>query len=213
MIRAFVFARGGSKTLPGKNIRPLNGKPLLAYAIEQAKASKHITDVTVSSDSDEILTIAQEYGALTVRRPEGLATDDCPELYAWKHAIGMFDDFETFVSVPATAPLRSTADIDACIEALGANDMAVAVTPSRGFHKLAIMESGLLKPISDAYRRQEAPLVYEITGSCYAAKREYVAKAQRLWEGKVVPVIVPAERSIDIDTIYDFKLAELLTKQ
>ena len=123
-IVAFIFARGGSKGLPGKNIRLLDGKPLIAWSIEHALAVKLIDRVIVSTDSDEIAAVAIEYGAeVPFMRPPELACDNSPEWFAWQHALDFLranegDMPNMFVSVPATAPLRSPDDIEKCIVAL-----------------------------------------------------------------------------------------------
>lgn len=121
----FVFARGGSKGYPGKNIRKLGGKPLLGRAIQIAQQSKWIDRVVVSTDSEEIAKVARHWGAeVPFLRPSELARDDSPELQAWQHALrylkardkAAFPDI--FVSLPAIAPFRSVNDIDECVSKL-----------------------------------------------------------------------------------------------
>lgn len=119
---AFIFARGGSKGLPGKNIRTLESKPLIAWSIEQALAIKRIKRVIVSTDSEEIAAISRVYGAeVPFIRPAELARDDSPEWLAWRHALNYIRETlgllpDVMVSVPATAPLRSSVDIDNCLD-------------------------------------------------------------------------------------------------
>ena len=119
---AFIFARGGSKGLPGKNIRPLVGKPLIAWSIEHALAVKRIERIIVSTDSEEIATVARNYYAeVPFFRPAELAQDDSPEWLAWQHALNyLFETSgvlpEVMVSVPTTAPLRLAIDIENCLD-------------------------------------------------------------------------------------------------
>jgi len=119
---AFIFARGGSKGLPGKNIKMFAGKPLIAWAIEHAHAAEGIRRVIVSTDSKEIATVATRYGAeVPFMRPSHLAKDDSPEWLSWRHALEFIRDDEgsfpsAMVSVPVTAPLRQPVDIERCLE-------------------------------------------------------------------------------------------------
>ena len=117
---AFIFARGGSKGLPGKNIKPLAGKPLLQYSIDTALASPSIDKVFVSTDDADIAKVAIESGALLIERPDEFATDTSPEWLSWRHAIEWAKEnhgqFDGFVSLPATSPLRGVEDVEAAIE-------------------------------------------------------------------------------------------------
>ncbi len=226
---AFIFARGGSKGVRGKNIRDLAGKPMIAYAIESAKNSKYISRVIVSTDSEEIAAVARKYGAeVPFMRPSELATDDSPEWLAWQHAIGQArnlygkDSCPIFVSVPATCPLRKTVDIDNCVEALVADknaDMVITVTASHSnpyftmiTHDVEGYASLAAKPPVPVVRRQDAPKVMDIVGVAYAAKPEFVLNSTSMWQGKVKTVEVPQESSLDIDTEYDFLVADLLLR-
>jgi N,N'-diacetyl-8-epilegionaminate cytidylyltransferase len=221
----FIFARGGSKGVKKKNIRILAGKPLIRYAVEEALKSQYIEKVMVSTDNEEIKQAALAAGAkIPFTRPSGLAGDTSPEWLSWQHAVRTLKDmgepFDIFVSVPTTSPLRSVTDIDACIEALmmdkGA-DAVITVTkaarhPSfnmvvmddKGFAAIAVPEKGTVS------RRQDASRMYDITTVAYAARPEFILKASSLFEGRVKAVEVPQERALDIDTEFDFLVAELL---
>lgn len=224
---AFIFARGGSKGVRGKNIRELAGKPLIAYAIEAAKNSKYIDRVIVSTDSEDIARVARGCGAdVPFMRPPELAADDSAEWLAWQHAIRQVhsiygkDSCSIFVSVPATCPLRKTQDIDSCIEALISDvnaHMAITVTASHSnpyFTMVTHDEQGYAtlaaQPPFPIARRQDAPKIMDIVGVAYAAKPGFILHAQGMWQGRVKTVEVPQERSLDIDTEYDFLVAELL---
>lgn len=222
---AFIFARGGSKGLPGKNIKLLKGKPLIAYSIDTAKNCPSINRVIVSTDDAEIAEVARRYGAeVPFIRPAALAGDKSSEWDAWRHAVSWIresDDFETFVSLPATAPLRSVEDVERCISLLEAGtDMVVTVTPasrSPYFNMVTIDESGfselVIKPECGITRRQDAPVVYDMTTVAYVTRPSHILEASGVFTGTVKSVVVPAERAVDIDTTLDFKLAELILAQ
>ena len=128
---AFIFARGSSKELPGKNIRNLNGVPLLAHSILKAKKVKSISRVFVSTDDEAIAKVAIRYGAEVIERPVELAGDNSPEWLAWRHAIEWLgarnEVFDKFISLPTTSPLRSVVDINNCLDKLD-NETDIVVT-------------------------------------------------------------------------------------
>ena len=139
IICAWIFARGGSKGLPGKNIRPLKGKPLIAYAIETAQKSRYIKNVFVSTDSPDIAAVAEQYGAIVpFLRPDELSSDTANERMAWRHAIewmrsqGQYAPMDIMVSLPTTAPLRTPEEVDQAIELYlqGGADTVIAVSKS-----------------------------------------------------------------------------------
>ena len=227
-IVAFIFARGGSKGLPGKNIKPLAGKPLIAWSIEQALAVKRIERVIVSTDSEEIADVAREYGAeVPFMRPEELARDDSPEWLAWRHALNYLIDAEgnlpeVMVSIPTTAPLRLPLDIENCLDEYekGKADMVITVTDAHRnpyFNMVKENTDGtvalVISPTTVLKRRQDAPTVYDMATVSYIVNPEFVMKYQSHFEGKVRAVHVPLERAIDIDTLMDFKMAEFFLSQ
>ena len=112
---AFIFARGGSKGVPGKNIRNLSGKPLLAYSIDLAKNIEDVEEIFVSTEDQRIASIARQHGADVINRPPTLAQDDTPEWLAWQHAVEWLNkrgkNFDIFLSLPTTSPLRNSKDI------------------------------------------------------------------------------------------------------
>lgn len=221
----FIFARGGSKGVPRKNIRLLAGKPLMVYAIECALASKLIDRVVVSTDDTEIAHIAQQYGAeVPFMRPDELAQDDSPEWLAWQHGIRSLEMLEgkkidVFVTIPATSPLRSVEDLDACIRTLMESDADMVITVKSAerspyFNMVVLDEAGyaqlVIPPVEPIYRRQAVPSVYDMTTVAYAARPAFVLNASSMFEGKIKAVVVPAERALDIDTKLDFEWAEFL---
>lgn len=220
---AFIFARGGSKGLPGKNIKPLAGKPLLHYSIDSALAAPSIEQVFVSTDDAEIALVAMNGGAIVIDRPADLATDTSSEWLSWRHAIEWvrenYGDFDGFISLPATAPLRAVSDIESAIQrrmSMGA-DICISVTPasrSPFFNMVKQTDSGMaelvIKPRDEVVRRQDAPAVFDITTVVYATTPKYVLNDYGLFSGNVTSIEVPKERAVDIDDIYDFMLAEAI---
>jgi N-acylneuraminate cytidylyltransferase len=220
-IFAFVFARGGSKGLPGKNLLPLGGVPLIGHSINVAKALPQVSKVFVSTDDAEIKKVAEHYGAEVIDRPAGLAGDKSPEWEAWRHAIGYLEqageEFDTFLSLPATSPLRSVTDVEATINALDKDtDAVITVTPaSRSpFFNMVSREKdgtcGILSQSSGYSRRQDAPEAFDVTTVAYALRKEFIHGHNGLFDGRVKSVIVPKDRAVDIDDSLDFKFAELL---
>ena len=133
---AFIFARGGSKGLPRKNILPLRGKPLLAHAINSAMQVNDISEVFVSTDDDEIAKVAKYYNSKVINRPKELAQDESPEILSWKHAINYIHDkgyiCDKFLSLPPTAPLRNSEDIQSCLNLLDDQaDLVITITESQ----------------------------------------------------------------------------------
>lgn len=222
---AFIFARGGSKGLPGKNIKPLAGKPLLQYSIDTALASGLIEQVFVSTDDQAIAQIAVKGGATLIERPAELATDESPEWLSWRHAVEWATEhygvFDGFVSLPATSPLRSQEDVEAAILKRQTEnaDICIAITPaSRSpyfnmvkYNKASFVEL-VNKPEGEVTRRQDAPKVFDITTVVYATTPQFVLNNYGLFSGQVTSIEVPKARAVDIDDIYDFRLAEAIIK-
>jgi len=221
----FVFARGGSKGLPNKNLRLLSGKPLIAHAIEAALASRSLDRVVVSTDDPEIAEAAQRFGAdVPFLRPAHLASDDVPERLAWRHAIEEMEQRErqrvdVFVSVPPTCPLRSPTDIDRVVDRLLDCDADIVLTATESgcnpyFNMITIAEDGLaglaIRPDGHITRRQDAPTVYELTAVAYAARRDPLFEYDSIFDSKASAIEVPRERSLDIDSEFDLQLAEFL---
>lgn len=226
-VRAFIFARGGSKGVPRKNVKLLNGIPLIGHAIATARACTSLGEVIVSTDDDEIAAIASDLGArVPFRRPPELATDIASEWMAWRHAIEWSrandGDFDIFVSLPATSPFRSVEDVEGCIEILRTDADADVVTTvkkadrSPYFNMVSLSEDGtaelVIRPKKGIIRRQDAPVVYDMTTVAYAARPSFVLERGGLFEGRMRVVEVPAERALDIDTAFDFAMAEHIAR-
>lgn len=221
-----IFARGGSKGVPRKNLRLLAGKPLIAYAIETARRSRFISRVIVSTDDLEIANVARYLGAeVPFMRPAELAGDDSPEWLAWQHAVraleaaGSGPKLDVLVSVPATSPLRTVEDVDACVQALLESDAdaVITVTPAERnpYFNMVVLEQGcwarvVMPPDRTIHQRQAAPPVFDMATVAYALRPQFVLKANALFEGRVKAVVVPADRAVDIDTELDLRFAEFL---
>ena len=222
---AFIFARGGSKGLPGKNIKMFAGKPMLAHSIEMAMNIDEIERVFVSTDDSEIADTALRWGAEVINRPGELAQDNSPEWLAWLHAVKYVNTeygiFDKFISLPVTAPLRAKEDVENCLSALREGvDMIVTVTESGRnpfFNMVRIDESDAVHLFSQGSkritRRQDAPKAYDMTTVAYVTRPEFVLKSRGVFDGVVHAVIIPQERAIDIDTPVDFTIAACLSKK
>lgn len=221
---AFIFARGGSKGLPGKNIMELGGFPLLAHGIRLAQAMDRVERVFVSTDDAQIADVATQFGADVIDRPQALATDTASEWMAWQHAIRYVRtlglNFDVFLSLPATSPLRNAQDVVNCLDALQDEvDVVITVTPSARspyFNMISIDAAGQANVVlgtAQFKRRQDVPPVYDITTVAYVARPDFILRHTQLFEGRVRPVIVPKERAVDIDDGYDFKLAQVILNQ
>lgn len=226
---AFVFARGGSKGLPKKNLRMLGGRPLIAWAIGTGLACRRVGRVVVSTDDQEIAATAREYGAeVPFMRPAELARDDSPEWLAWQHAIralsveGRFPA-ELMVVLPATAPLRSVRDVEACIDLAQHQpdtDLVLTMTvASRSpFFNMVVREAdGCVRPVvrleKPVFRRQDVPQAFDVTTVAYVARPDYVMRSHSLFEGRVQGVEVPTVRAVDIDHLLDLEWAEFLLRR
>lgn len=227
-IKACIFARGGSKGLPGKNIRLLAGKPLIGWAIESVLGVNGVEDVFVSTDSLEIAEIAKEYGAcIPFIRPTEISGDKIPEWDAWRHLLNFFQEQDgefpnAILSVPATAPLREVVDLQNCVDLYseGDCDSVITITESHRnpfFNMVALDHESVARIVNSSdsglSRRQDAPKVYDITTVAYVVRSDFIMNQSSLFAGRVKSVYVPIERSIDIDSLLDFEIAEFLIKK
>jgi len=223
---AFIFARGGSKGLPRKNILPLAGKPLLNWSIDTAKAVPIIDRIFVSTDDSEIAHVAKSAGAEIIDRPEKLASDTSAEWLSWQHAVEWvekkYGNFDYFISLPATSPLRSETDVEAAIDKLKSTfaDICITVTPSDRspfFNMIKHTADDLVELVNktdeQVSRRQDAAKVIDITTVAYVTTPAFIRQSNGVMTGKVTSVCVPKERAVDIDTQIDFDFAQLLVQK
>ena len=221
---AFIFARGGSKDVPGKNIRNLGGKPLLAHSIMIAQNIDEISRIFVSTDNQDIAEVGIKYGAEIIERPVELAQDDSPEWLSWLHAIKWLEArgefFDCFVSLPTTSPLRNKTDVVNCINLLDKQtDIVVTIseTSRSPYFNMVHKEEDYIKLIIEGEksysRRQDAPLAYDMTTVAYVAHSDFIKNNNKIFDGRVKAALIPKERSVDIDDEIDFKMAELLMRE
>jgi len=223
-----ICARGGSKGVKNKNVKMLNGKPLIAYTIEQAKASNLFEHIVISTDSDLIATVAQEYGAeVFFKRSEEMASDTAGKLDVIKDAFVRSEahyrtTFDYLIDLDATAPLRSVQDIvDSYHQFLkDDNDNLITAMPSRRspyFNLIEINNAGKVvlskKLDSTVVRRQDAPKSYDMNASIYIWKRAVILNEATLFLENTGLYVMPEERSIDIDTELDFQFVEFMMKE
>ncbi len=194
-ILAIIPARGGSKRLPGKNIKLFAGKSLLAYAILQAKESRYIDEVVVSTESKKIADISLKYKAQVIARPKKLATDNASVADAMLHAVSFLNKKKYFpdivVLLQPTSPLREREDINKAIEAFIKNENKCDLV-------ISVCESKL---------KEEK---YPPNGAIYVMRTENINKIRSISSSKILPYFMPLEKSIDIDYEIDFKRAEQL---
>ena len=223
-----ICARGGSKGVKNKNIKAINGKPLIAYTIEQAKQSKLFEHIVVSTDSDEIANIAKEYGAeVFFKRDSKMASDEAGKLDVIKDAFCKSEEyynkeFDYLIDLDATAPLRIIDDIVDSFNQfkLNNNENLITAMPSRRspyFNLVEVDANGkvsLSKTLDTTIiRRQDTPKSYDMNASIYIWKRETILNKKSLFLNSTGLYIMPEERSIDIDTELDYKFVEFLMKE
>jgi N,N'-diacetyl-8-epilegionaminate cytidylyltransferase len=222
---AFIFARGGSKGVPGKNIKKISGKPLIAYSIEIAKEIESIGKIFVSTEDDNIAAIAREYGAKVIDRPPKLALDDSPEWLAWQHGVNWVreqdDKFDVFLSLPTTSPMRNKYDIQKVLEKLDSQtDVVLTMTPasrSPWFNMVTINRDGYASLVKQnknkIQRRQDAPPAYDLTTVAYATRPQFILSHGSIFDGRVRAVEIPRERAFDIDTELDWDIVEYMIRK
>ncbi|RJX18366.1 MAG: acylneuraminate cytidylyltransferase family protein [Desulforudis sp.] len=218
----FIPARAGSKGVPGKNIRPLAGKPLIVYTIQTAKESSIFDCLVVSTDGEEIARIAREAGAeVPFLRPPELATDEARGIDALHHALKWFEErgtkFDCVMCLQPTSPLRSAADIVAAVDLLLARNAEAIVSVCQAEHHPwwtnVLPEDGCMKDFLKPgipTNRQELPAYYRLNGAIYLARWDFIRNRDSWLGPHTYAYIMPRERSVDIDEEIDFKIAEVL---
>lgn len=225
-ILCVIPARGGSKGLPRKNIKELLGKPMIGYTIEQAKKSKYIDKIIVSTDDIEIAGISAKYGAeVPFIRPQELAGDNASIFDVLLHAVDRIIEKESFsfdilILLHANTPLRNVEDIDNCIELLYEKDAdnVFSVTEAHRnpyFNMVEITKSRKVKLIKKGnyVSRQSAPQVFDMNSSIYVWWKDILREKKKLFLRNTHIYVMPKERSIDIDDEIDFKFVECLLKK
>jgi len=226
-ILGLIPARGGSKGLPRKNIIPLLGKPLIAWTIEQALASKYLDRVVISTDDKEIAEISKKYGAeVPFMRPKELAMDKSKGIDVVLHAIDWVKEndkrkqYDLLMLLQPTSPLRTTGDISKAIELLFLREAKAIVSVCEvDHHPLwanTLPEDGCMKNFIRQEimnkNRQELLKFYRLNGAIYLAYCDYIKEQESFFGENTFAYIIPRERSVDVDDEIDFGLAEILKK-
>lgn len=219
---ALIPARGGSKGLPNKNIKLLNGKPLIAYTIEAALQAKEISRVIVSTDYENIKEVALQYGAdIPFLRPDFLATDSSSSLDVFKYTINRLEEEENividnFVVLQPTSPLRTSKHIDEAISLFREKEAKAVVSYCKEYHSIfwhkKIDSKGKIVNIFEgdfSKNRQEIEETYFPNGAIYVFNKNYIFGTKD-YSNDCYAYIMDREYSIDIDTIDDFLYAEFL---
>ena len=226
-VLAIIPARSGSKGLPGKNVRMLLDKPLLAWPISAAKDSKYIDKIIVSTDSESIAKVARKYGAeIPFLRPEEYSLDESTSYEFISHALNFFklkkEEFDYLVLLEPTSPLTEGIDLDEGLDKLYNNrDKAkslVGVVENLAFHPdFCVKISDLfIIPFQDkdfiVKRRQDLEKVYSFEGSMYIADVEHYLEKKTFYHDKTLPFIFPEYKSFEIDSLIDFYCIEAIAK-
>lgn len=225
-ILCIIPARGGSKRLPRKNIKLLNGKPMIAYAIEAAKKTQLLEHIIVSTDDHEIAEVSKKYGAeVPFLRPMELASDTASTINVLVHAVNFFETenktaLKYVVLIQPTAPLLTAADIDGAIKKIIDQKTQSCVSMCEIIERpewTYTLQDGIPTPYGEQHnissRTQDLPELYRINGAVYVSSRELLMNKHKILnEESLSTIIMPRERSVDIDTLTDFIIAEALLK-
>lgn len=221
-VLAVIPARGGSKGVPRKNIRPLAGKPLIVWTIEAAKKSKYIDRLVLSSEDAEITSVAKRFGCeVPFVRPKELARDNASGVDTLVHAVEALPGYDYAVLLQPTSPLRTPMDIDGCIEMCerkrSKTCVSVMESEKSPYWMYTISDSGKMRRLLTHRKtpscRQDLPKVYVLNGAVYVVDSKYLLKKKLLITKDTVPYLMGNMASIDIDTEDDFSLAEYIVKK
>jgi CMP-N,N'-diacetyllegionaminic acid synthase len=213
-VLALITARGGSKGLPGKNIREVNGRPLLDFTAAAARAAACVDRVVLSTDDEAIARVGRASGCeVPFLRPAALASDEAGSIDVVLHALDEMPAHDLVVLLQPTSPLRTADDIDdACAQLLRAGAPAcVSVTPvdHSPYWMYRLVDGQHLQALLDvpggASRRQDLPSVVRLNGAVYAARTEWLRRSRSFVTPETVAHLMPPQRSIDIDTLEDFE--------
>ncbi len=220
-ILAIIPARGGSKGVPRKNIKNLGGKPLIVWTIEEARKSKYITRLILSSEDEEIIKIAKLHGCdVPFIRPSEIAEDSTPGIVPVLHALSQCPGYDYVILLQPTSPLRTVKHIDESIEYLLQQKakFCVSVTePEKSPYWMYTLKDGNIQPLIKqekfSTRRQDLPIVYALNGAIYIGQVNALLKEKTFLTEDTIGYIMNNESSFDIDTITDFKICDYLIKQ
>jgi len=224
-VLAIIPARGGSKGIPGKNIKKLNGKPLIFYTINEAKKSKFLSRIVVSTDDEKIANVSRRYGTYVIKRPKKLAKDTTPSDAVIKHAINYMKKKEGFhadivVLLQPTSPLRKVKDIDDSIRMLQLSKATSVISVAKvKTHPYILFreKNGYLKPFRKDFEkhttRQKRPVFVCPNGSIYTFWRNTINKYNSIYGPKVKPLLIENdEYNVDIDSFFDLFVCDMVLK-
>lgn len=221
-VLAVIPARGGSKTLPRKNVLPVLGRPLLAWTADEARKSAYIDRMALSSEDPEILAVGRDLGLdIPFPRPAELATDIATTDQVLLHLLERVTGYDLLVLLQVTSPLRLAADIDGCLETCVRRDAPACVSvtvPDRSPYLYRAMDqAGRLRPLLGdscaVRRRQELPPAYVLNGAVYVARTAYYREHGSFLTPDTLGYVMPPERSLDIDTELDLAIMRLLAER
>jgi len=218
---ALIPARGGSKGIPRKNIKLIAGKPLIVWTIEAALRSSLLSAVVVSTDDPEIAEVARQAGAqVPFMRPANLAQDQTPGLDPVLHALDQLPQYDSVLLLQPTSPLRTTEDIDGCLNlAAQKNALSVvsvaeaAIHPYWAYRLNADQTMARFVDAAPIARRQDLPAAYALNGAMYFAEANWLRRSGSLVTDETLAYEMSIEHSVDLDTPFDWKFAELLLKE
>ncbi len=222
---AIIPARGGSKGIPNKNVIDICGKPLIAYTIEAGKESKYIDEIVVSTDSKNIKEVAEQCGAsVPFLRPEELSNDTAKSIDVVLHAIDFYKNnnmnFDYIILLQPTSPLRTFEEVDKAIEKLinyeGKSLVSVCEADENPVLMRTIQEQKLREVISfegKNLRRQDLPTFYIFNGALYINSVDMLTNDKKFVDENTIPYVMDKERSVDIDTMLDARLVEVIIKE
>lgn len=219
-----ICARGGSKGIKNKNLLKISNISLVGHSIKIAKKIKAFNKIVVSTDSIKIAKEAKKYGAeVPFLRPKKLSKSTSAEIDAWKHAILFFKKkgiyFDTIVSLPCTSPLRNLKDVNRCIKKFKSKKYNSIITVKKSlrnpyFNIVEKKKNGfydiVIKGKKYIHNRQAAPATFDVATVCYISTTKYILKNNNLFNGKVGVIEVSTSSAIDIDNLYDYKLAKFI---
>jgi CMP-N,N'-diacetyllegionaminic acid synthase len=220
-VLAVIPARGGSKGIPRKNIIEINGRPLIAWTIEAAKRSNYIDKIVLSSEDDEIIKVALDWGCeIPFKRPLDLANDHTPGIEPVLHVLENIKGFDYLVLLQPTSPLRTSEDIDECIklciESNTNSSVSVCESDKSPYWMYTINREQILNKILDddrsTYQRQILPRTFFLNGAVYVAEIKWLLESKAFVGNNTIAYVMPKERSVDIDTRFDLQLAEYFFK-
>lgn len=215
-----IIARGGSKGVPRKNLREVMGKSLLGWTIDAARGSRYLTRFVLSSEDGEIIELAKKFGCdVPFVRPRELSEDHVSGVEPVIHAVESLPGYDYVVLLQATSPLRNSEDIDnairICIEENASSCVSVNRPSKSPYWMYKVTTNNRLAPLFDGSsynRRQDLPDAYALNGAVYVVSCSVLLESRSLLTTDTVPYIMPIERSVDIDTEFDFKVFEVLAE-